>query len=197
MPMSNTAHIVETALLLLVAYLLGCILGYGIRRILYAARGTRQVVAVPEAAAVAPATSSEPRPTRSHAARLAATVDEPLPQPPAPKPKRVEPAPVAPRPASEPAIAKRPTKAKAVDAKPPALPVARDGTADNLKQIKGIGPKIEASLYAMGVFHIDQIAGWTKANAEWVEGQLAFKGRIRREHWVEQAIELAKARADA
>jgi NADH-quinone oxidoreductase subunit E len=192
--MSNTAHIVETALLLLVAYLLGCILGYGIRRILYAARGTRQVAAVAQATVVvAPAPSSEPRPTRSHAARLAATVDEPLPPP-----KRVETAPVPPGPAPEPAVAKRPAKStKSGDAKPPALDTARDGKADNLKQIKGIGPKIEASLYAMGVFHIDQIASWTKANAEWVEGQLAFKGRIRRERWVEQAIELTKARADA
>lgn len=188
--MSNTAHIVETALLLLLAYLLGCVLGYGIRRILYAARGTRQVAATPPAPAVSPAPPSEPRPARSHAARLAATVDEPLP---APKPTRLEPAPVTPRSAPKPVIAKE----KPGDAAPPALAAARDGKADNLKQIKGIGPKIEASLYAMGVFHIDQIAGWTRANAEWVERQLAFKGRIRRERWVEQAIELTKARADA
>ncbi|HEY8577427.1 MAG TPA: hypothetical protein VIL88_13955 [Devosia sp.] len=33
----------EAALLLLSAYLLGCILGYGTRRVLHAARGTRQV----------------------------------------------------------------------------------------------------------------------------------------------------------
>lgn len=195
--MSNTAHIVETALLLLVAYLLGCILGHGIRRMLYAARGTRQVAAVPEVAAMTPASPTAPRPTRSHAARLAATVDEPLQQPSAPKPKRIEPAPIAAKSLPEPAIAKRSAKEKSGDARPSALAAARDGNADNLKQIKGIGPKIEASLYAMGVFHTDQIAGWTKANAEWVEGQLAFKGRIRRERWVEQAIELTKARADA
>ena len=49
----NTAHLIETALLLLAAYVLGCVLGYGIRRILYAARGTRQVtaLAVPEKSA--------------------------------------------------------------------------------------------------------------------------------------------------
>lgn len=191
--MTNTAHIVETALLLLVAYLLGCILGYGVRRILHAARGTRQVVAVPPPVVVPPAAPSESRPPRSHAARLAATVNEPLHQPTAPKPQRVEPAPLSAKSPTEPATAKE----KSGDAKPLALAAAREGKADNLKQIKGIGPKIEASLYAMGVFHIDQIAGWSKANAEWVEGQLAFKGRIRRERWVEQAIELSKAKADA
>lgn len=192
--MSNTAHIVEIALLFLIAYLLGCILGYGVRRILHAARGTRQVVAVPQPVVVPPAAPSQARPPRSHAARLAATVNEPLP---APKPQRVEPAPLSAKSPTEPATAKRPAKEKSGDAKPPALAAAREGKADNLKQIKGIGPKIEASLYALGVFHIDQIAGWSKANAEWVEGQLAFKGRIRRERWVEQAIELSKAEADA
>lgn len=195
--MSNTAHIVETALLLLVAYLLGCILGYGVRRILHAARGTRQVVAVPQQVVAPPAAPSESRPPRSHAARLAATVNEPLHQPTAPRPQRSEPAPLVAKAPNEPATAKRPSKEKSGDAKPPALATAREGKADNIKQIKGIGPKIEASLYALGVFHIDQIAGWSKGNAEWVEGQLAFKGRIRRERWVEQAIELSKAKADA
>lgn len=66
------ALIAETALLMLLAYLAGCALGYAARRILYAGRGTRQVTAPP--APMAP-----PKPMRSAAARLAATVDEPLP----------------------------------------------------------------------------------------------------------------------
>ena len=41
--MTNLAHIAETALLVLAAYLLGCILGYAARRILHAGRGMRQV----------------------------------------------------------------------------------------------------------------------------------------------------------
>ncbi len=45
--------------------------------------------------------------------------------------------------------------------------------------------------------HLDQIAAWTKSNIDWVDGQLAFKGRIRRERWVEQAAELAKANVGA
>ena len=76
-----------------------------------------------------------------------------------------------------------------------ALAAPRAGQADNLNQIKGIGPKIEASLNALGIYHFDQIAAWTKANTDWVDGHLAFKGRIRRERWVEQAIELTKVGA--
>ena len=199
--MTNTAHIVETALLLLAAYLIGCIAGYGIRRILHAARGTRQVATVAVAVPAQAAPSPEPRRTPSPAARLAATVNEPLPRPVAPKPRVIEtaavPAKPASKPLSKPAPAKRSVKAKSTDPKPPALIAARDGRADNLKQIKGIGPKIEASLHALGIFHIDQIAGWTKANVDWVDAQLASKGRIRRERWVEQATELAKVRTDA
>ena len=77
------------------------------------------------------------------------------------------------------------------------LAAPRPGGADNLKQIKGIGPKIEASLHGLGIYHLDQIAGWNKANADWVDAKLTFKGRIRRERWVEQAAELCKTKASA
>ena len=53
--------------------------------------------------------------------------------------------------------------------RPVSLTAPRSGGADNLKQIKGIGPKIEASLQAMGIYHLDQIAGWSKTNIDWVE----------------------------
>ncbi len=66
-----------------------------------------------------------------------------------------------------------------------------DGKADNLKEISGIGPKIEQKLNALGVFHFAQIAGWTDDNAAFVDGQLAFRGRIAREQWIEQAKVLA------
>lgn len=173
---SNLAHIVETAALILAAYLLGCIFGYAARRILHAGRGTRQVAPEPVVVTTA-APAPEPRRPRNSAARLAASVDDP---PPPAKPVSV-PAP----------------KPKVSDPRPATLPTPRGGVADNLKQIKGIGPKIEASLQAMGIFHIDQIAGWSKANVDWVDAQLAFKGRIRRERWVEQAREMSGTKADA
>ncbi len=43
----------------------------------------------------------------------------------------------------------------------------------------------------MGVYHYDQIARWSEANASWVDAELKFIGRVAREKWVEQAQELA------
>lgn len=183
--MTNIAHLAETALLIGAAYLVGCVLGYATRRILHAARGTRQVASIP---APIQAPTTPPRRSPSAAARLAARVDEPLAKPPV-RDTAATPARPAPKSSSG---ATRPTGPR-----PPALAAPREGAPDNLKSIKGIGPKIEASLHALGIFHIDQIAGWSKANADWVDTKLAFKGRIRRERWVEQAIELTRTRAVA
>lgn len=108
--MTNPAHIVETALLLLAAYLLGCLVGYGARRFTY----------------------------------------------------------------------------RAVDANPP-LTITPPISLDDLKKIKGIGPKIESSLHTLGIVRLDQIAGWTDADIERIDAQLPLRGRIRRDRWVEQA----------
>ena len=67
------------------------------------------------------------------------------------------------------------------------LSAPRANGADDLKQIKGIGPRLEAMLNDLGVYHLDQIAAWSAANIVWVDRQLAAKGRISRERWVEQA----------
>lgn len=61
---------------------------------------------------------------------------------------------------------------------------------DDLKRIKGIGPKNEDQLNALGIFTFAQIAAWSPANVEWVEGYLSFPGRIGREDWIGQAREL-------
>ncbi|SFO25532.1 NADH dehydrogenase subunit E [Cohaesibacter marisflavi] len=66
-----------------------------------------------------------------------------------------------------------------------------DGKADNLKEISGIGPKIEQKLNGVGVFHFAQIAQWTDENIAFIDSQLAFRGRIARENWIEQAKVLA------
>ncbi|CCD94740.1 conserved hypothetical protein [Bradyrhizobium sp. ORS 375] len=76
------------------------------------------------------------------------------------------------------------------DGRPPALP-APDGTADDLKLIKGIGPKNERILNDIGVHHFSQIAEWSPAHADWVGHHMAFPGRIEREHWIPQAKLLA------
>ena len=66
------------------------------------------------------------------------------------------------------------------------------GGADDLKKIKGVGPKLEALLNRLGVFHFDQVAAWTAEEIAWVDDNLeGFKGRVSRDDWVAQAKILA------
>ena len=104
----------------------------------------------------------------------------------------------APAPAAEPApvtapVAQAPEVEAVEDAvRPEALSGARDGGADDLKMIKGVGPKLEIMLNELGFYHFDQIAGWSAAEVAWVNDNLAgFKGRVSRDNWVEQARNLA------
>jgi NADH-quinone oxidoreductase subunit E len=77
-------------------------------------------------------------------------------------------------------------------ARPEALSSARAGGADDLKMIKGVGPKLEIMLNDLGFYHFDQIAAWSAAEVAWVNDNLAgFKGRVSRDNWVEQARKLA------
>ena len=81
----------------------------------------------------------------------------------------------------------------AADGKPEMLKKARASGADDLKQIKGVGPKMEALLNKLGVFHFDQVGSWRKAEVQWVDDNLeGFKGRVSRDEWVKQAKILAK-----
>ncbi len=75
--------------------------------------------------------------------------------------------------------------------RPLGLTERRHGPADDLKRIKGIGPQNEGRLHALGIWHFDQIAGWSTDNVRWVGSYLAFPGRIDREQWVAQAKALA------
>ncbi|NRG18674.1 NADH-quinone oxidoreductase subunit E [Rhizobiales bacterium] len=78
------------------------------------------------------------------------------------------------------------------DHKPELLKGPRGGAADDLKRIRGVGPKIEGILNEMGVYHFDQIAAWNENNKAWVDERLMFKGRIDREDWIAQAKTLAE-----
>ena len=66
------------------------------------------------------------------------------------------------------------------------------GVVDDLKLISGVGPKIEGILHELGIYTYAQVAAWKKAEREWVDGYLNFKGRIERDDWVKQAKALAK-----
>lgn len=76
--------------------------------------------------------------------------------------------------------------------RPAALDGPRGGKADNLKEIKGIGPKLEILCNQLGFYHFDQIAAWSADEVAWVDANLTgFKGRVTRDAWVEQAKVLA------
>ncbi len=69
-------------------------------------------------------------------------------------------------------------------------PVARAPTS--LTQIKGLGPKVQARLGELGVTRVDQLAALTDDQADALDAELgAFRGRIARDRWVEQARFLA------
>ncbi len=77
--------------------------------------------------------------------------------------------------------------------KPELLKVAREGGPDDLKQIKGVGPKLEAELHRIGVYHFDQIAGLSKKEVAWMDENLAgVRQRVSRDDWVAQAKVLAE-----
>ncbi len=61
---------------------------------------------------------------------------------------------------------------------------------DDLKKIKGIGKVIEKQLNALGIYNFEQIASLKDSEINKIDNSLSFKGRIKREKWVEQAKEL-------
>lgn len=84
-------------------------------------------------------------------------------------------------------------QASAVEGSKPSnlLTEARDGQPDDLKKITGVGPKLEGVLHENGVFHFDQIAAWTPEEIAYMDEQLAAKGRIERDGWIEQVKQFA------
>ncbi|MCI5111821.1 MAG: NADH-quinone oxidoreductase subunit E [Marivita sp.] len=76
--------------------------------------------------------------------------------------------------------------------KPATLDAPKDGKGDDLKRIKGIGPKLAELCNRLGFYHFDQIASWTAEEVSWVDQNLeGFKGRVSRDNWVQQAKTLA------
>ncbi len=114
----------------------------------------------------------------------------------APAPKKVaeKPAEKAEKPKAaakaKPAAAAAPEEAVS-EKEPELLKEARGGKPDDLKKLKGVGPKLEATLNELGFYHFDQVAGWGAAEIAWVDSRLKFKGRIERDGWIEQAKILA------
>ncbi|WP_394689197.1 NADH-quinone oxidoreductase subunit E [Hoeflea sp.] len=104
--------------------------------------------------------------------------------------------PTAPKTAAAKSAAAKPAAAKSAapsleDKNRPAG-IAKPANPDDLKMISGVGPKIEGILHSLGIYTFGQVSKWKKAEREWVDGYLKFKGRIEREDWVKQAKALAK-----
>ncbi len=93
------------------------------------------------------------------------------------------------KPAAKPAAAApKPVVPADAGQKPAAMAAPRAGQADDLKLIKGIGPKLEKLCHGLGFYHFDQIAQWSAAEIAWVDDNLeGFKGRVTRDDWVGQA----------
>ena len=84
-------------------------------------------------------------------------------------------------------------KATVAAKKPRTMKAPRKAGADDLKMIKGVGPKLEKLLNTLGFYHFDQIAKWSAEELSWVDDNLeGFKGRASRDEWVSQASTLAK-----
>ena len=81
--------------------------------------------------------------------------------------------------------------------KPPVLAAPRNGAPDDLTLIEGVSALQQSTLYALGVYHFDQIAAWAPENVAWVDNYLRLRGRIDEEEWVEQAGSLARELAGA
>ena len=86
-----------------------------------------------------------------------------------------------------------PAAAPVIGIRPKSLESAREGKADDLKLILGIGPKLEELCHSLGFYHYDQIAEWSDEEIAWVDENLeGFKGRVTRDKWVAQAKVLAR-----
>jgi len=172
----------------------------------------------PQPAPVAPPETAPSEPTRVEPTRVAPSrIIEPIPaEPTPPEPTLVEPTPEEP-----PRVEPTRVQTKRIDpisagaktsmtedydgdgvlegtnegAKPAGLDAPRGGEADDLKMIKGVGPKLEKICNSLGFWHFDQVAAWSDDEAAWVDANLqGFKGRVSRDRWIEQAKTLAGGR---
>jgi small subunit ribosomal protein S2 len=73
------------------------------------------------------------------------------------------------------------------------LLAAPRGAPDDLAKLTGVGPQIVKKLNEHGVFHYWQVAAMTKEEADKLDADLKFNGRIARDHWVDQARTLIVA----
>jgi predicted flap endonuclease-1-like 5' DNA nuclease len=164
----------ELLIWMLIAFLIGCILGCLARKLFGAEPEVAETI--PPARPAAPLPPLPPQP-------IVAPPSQPFAAPPPPVPPRVE----APKTSATPLVSPAPQR-------PAGIARAREGKADNLQRISGVGPANEKILHELGIFHFDQIAAWTADEVKWVDDHLRFNGRIAREEWIRQARLLAEGK---
>ncbi len=93
-----------------------------------------------------------------------------------------------------PTLTRTATAASAVA--PPALTIEMPelaGEHDDLRRIKGLGPKVAAQLAELGIARFDQLAALDPEAQAKLDSQLGpFAGRMARDRWIEQADLLAR-----
>ncbi|MBN9046921.1 MAG: 50S ribosomal protein L21 [Rhizobiales bacterium] len=176
--------IVQLAILVAVAFVMGCVVGRLLRRRTTATvtDKERTIVAAAKALPAAGGASGSvvaPVARREAAAKKTVPDAEPVGGDlPVQSPDRMQDEPGKPEPEPEPG-------------RPALLEAPRRGRADDLTAIAGIGKAVQSMLNGAGVFHYDQIAGWTADEAEWIDRRIGFPRRVERERWVVQASKLA------
>ena len=71
------------------------------------------------------------------------------------------------------------------------------GPPDDLAMLKGVGPKLAALLNTHGIVRFDQIASLSATQVDDLDQALgAFRGRLKRDHVVDQADYLARGDVD-
>jgi predicted flap endonuclease-1-like 5' DNA nuclease len=72
--------------------------------------------------------------------------------------------------------------------------IAIESEKDDLKMISGIGPFIEERLHALDIFTFRQISKFTPEDINTINDAIEyFSGRIERDEWVAQALELVRS----
>ena len=71
------------------------------------------------------------------------------------------------------------------------------GPADDLKLLKGVGPKFAVRLHELGIHKFDQLAGLSATELAMLDDRLGpFRGRLARDRVAEQADYLARGDID-
>ena len=184
--------IVQLAILIAVAFVIGCILGRLLKGRKPADKIREDIVVA--AALSTPALDEKPEPVAPAKEAVAGETEAKLVEV-AVEPLKDEPEVELPTAIEEPEEAQvEETVVVVVEAdRPELLDAPLRGKPDALTAINGVGNAIEAKLNKLGIFHYAQVAQWNVDHAGWIERNIGFAGRVTREDWIGQAAKLAEA----